>query len=795
MTYEYKTQPFDHQRAEFNEHRHDQARALFWEMGCVDGFTEYLSPTGWVRIADYRGGPVVQWWPGTKQAEFVQPSAYIDKPCQEMIQIWGVRGARQCLSLDHTVPILCRRTHEFRRTVSAEELEHELTGNGFRTLPATFWMQREGSFPLTDAELRLQIAVMADGHYPSKHTTRCVLRLKKQRKKDRLQKLLAAAGIKDAYIRSCSVPGFTLYSFNSPWRLKHYDERFWDCSTAQLRTIIDEVFHWDGTHAGNRGRIFFSRHRSDCDFIQYAAASLGNRTSVWRGPREKDVWQTHVWKTVSQFAVREENLSRVKPVGGRQYCFTVPSGFLVLRREGVPFITGNCGKTKPVIDTFADCVERGTIDTMIIIAPNGVHANWIDQELPRHLPDRVSKHVLPVTFHATKSGTKKHQRACEWLVKHRGPTILAISYDSCWRPTGRGRKLIDRLLKERQVLLVVDESARIKTPRAKRTQAVISFARKADMVRILTGTPIVNSPFDIYSQIRALDPDAWKKRDLHPFSVFKSYFGIWITNYGAAGSFPQLVNYRNLNELHDIVAEYGSRLTKDEVLDLPPKLYSTVKFELAPAQQAAYNSLRDEFLTWLDSGEEVTAPLAMVRLLRLQQITCGYVTPDGATGPQAIIPPEDNPRVKLLSELLEDIPHKVIIWARFRLDIDNVMDAVRKLKRNAVCVDGRITGPARMAAVREFQDGDADVFVGNPAAAGEGITLTAARTTTYYSNSFNLGHRLQSEDRPHRIGQKHPVNYWDIVAANTVDERVAQALRKKVNIASIITGDKLKEWI
>jgi SNF2 family DNA or RNA helicase len=185
----------------------------------------------------------------------------------------------------------------------------------------------------------------------------------------------------------------------------------------------------------------------------------------------------------------------------------------------------------------------------------------------------------------------------------------------------------------------------------------------------------------------------------------------------------------------------------------------------------------------------VTAPMAMVRLLRLQQITCGFVPTDDDELEEF---EGKNPRLDLLEEICDGLGHSAIIWARFRRDIDLIM---QRLGDRAVRYDGSTSDDDRAKAKERFQAGEVQFFVGNPAAAGTGLTLHKAKTVIYASNSFKLTDRLQSEDRAHRIGQDNQVVYIDLIAPGTVDEHIVRALRDKRDIAGILTGDQLKEWM
>lgn len=444
------------------------------------------------------------------------------------------------------------------------------------------------------------------------------------------------------------------------------------------------------------------------------------------------------------------------------------------------------GKTKVILDTAAYLYATGEIDGVLIIAPNGVHENWVLDEIPTHLAiNKYQSH----SYRSKSARTKWHQSACRQLTDFDGLAFLAMSYDAFM--TKQGRRTAEDFLHRRKVLFTADESQRIKSPSAKRTRAIVATGKRAPYRRILTGTPMTNKPFDYYTQIRFLNPEFWKENGFASYEAFKTYFGIWEQRInGQTGQrFNQVVAFKNLDHLQRILKPISTRVLKSEVLDLPPKLYQKRYFDITSEQRQLYDSLKSDFLAYLNSGEMVTAQLIIVRLLRLQQITCGYIPSDDC---ETINRFDENPRMKALLDLLEDVETKAIIWARFREDINQICEA---LGDEAVRYDGAVDERGRLNARRRFQEGDARWFVGNPAAAGVGLTLHAAQTVIYYSNSFNLEHRLQSEDRAHRIGQEHAVYYIDLQAQDTVDTHITQALMKKLDISSKITGDKIKEWL
>ena len=462
------------------------------------------------------------------------------------------------------------------------------------------------------------------------------------------------------------------------------------------------------------------------------------------------------------------------------------------------FLEQGTGKTKCAIDNFAYLYLQGKIDGVLILAPNGVQRNWITDEIPAHLCDEVARQTRSMCWQSSRAGTKRHEREAEEILRHKGLAVMAMGYEAFM--SAKGKVFAKQFLTGKKVFYVLDEATRIKTPGAKRTKTVLASAKYAKYRRILTGTPAANGPFDVYSQVRFAHPDFWKKNGLGDFFAFKTFFGLFEKGFNSATgqSFDSLVGYQNLEQLHKMLDRISVRVLKDDVLDLPPKLYTVRYFEPSREQMRIYNQLVGDFIAYLSDGREVAAPLAIVRLLRFQQVLCGYLPTnkldkDGyLLSEMELVRLDENPRLRLLEEICEDTPHKAIIWARFTEDIDQIMEL---LGRKAVRYDGRVSDKDRAAAKIAFQSGDAQFFVANPAAAGEGLTLHSAKTVIYYNNTFKLSERLQSEDRAHRAGLKHAVQYIDIAAQDTVDEDVLQALRSKIDVASEITGDKLKEWV
>jgi SNF2 family DNA or RNA helicase len=428
------------------------------------------------------------------------------------------------------------------------------------------------------------------------------------------------------------------------------------------------------------------------------------------------------------------------------------------------FMEMGTGKSKVLVDNIAMLYDKGKINSAMIIAPKGVYRNWYSQEIPNHMPSHIDyKSVL-----WTASTSKKKDKEYQQLFKVDYDLHILIMNVEAFS-TKRGQDFALKFMRTHEVLMAVDESTTIKTPTAKRTKAITVMAPMAQYRRILTGSPVTKSPLDLFSQCRFLNEHLLGFGSYYTFR--QRYAHMVSRNFG--GRQVQIVgSYQRLDELSDKLKPFSYRVLKEDCLDLPDKIYIKREIELTPEQQLHYRQMKQQALTALN-GKRISAPHVLTQLMRLHQITCGHV--------------------------LEEVEGKVIIWANYIYDIEKIVKAIIKKYGEESVVDyyGAIDSETRQKNITEFQDPRSAVrfFVGNPQTGGYGITLTAANTVIYYSNGYDLEKRLQSEDRAHRIGQKKSVTYVDMIAEKTVDEKIVKALRKKIDIASEILGEELKEWI
>ena len=449
------------------------------------------------------------------------------------------------------------------------------------------------------------------------------------------------------------------------------------------------------------------------------------------------------------------------------------------------FMEMGTGKSKVLIDNMAMLYDKGKINGALIIAPKGVYNNWFSQEIPTHLPSHIQPKMVLWTALTSKTKDKEYQ-----LLFETGHDLHILIMNVEAFSTPKGMLFAGKFLRSHRTLMAVDESTTIKNPAAKRTKAIVALGKEVLYKRILTGSPVTKSPLDLFSQCNFLSDDLLESGSYYSF---KNRYAVMKThNFG--GRRVQLVHsYQRLDELADILKEFSYRVLKEECLDLPEKVYVKREIELSDEQSKAYATMKSAALAHL-KGKLATAPHVLTQMMRLHQITCGHLKNDDGT-----ITKLKNKRIDELMNLLEEVEGKVIIWGNYIYDIENLVEAVTKKygAESVVQYYGATSSEDRAKAIKEFQDPDSKVrfFIGNPQTAGYGITLTEASTVVYFSNGYDLEKRLQSEDRAHRIGQKKSVTYVDFIAPKTVDEKIVKALRNKINIASQVMGEELKEWI
>jgi superfamily II DNA or RNA helicase len=437
-----------------------------------------------------------------------------------------------------------------------------------------------------------------------------------------------------------------------------------------------------------------------------------------------------------------------------------------------------CGKTWVLINKIAYAFAAGRIDLALVAAPNGVHRQFLKEQLPLHFPDHVDYAALE--YRAPSRQTKAWRKDFNDLMNAPPGVLKIIAINIEAFSSERGYAFGSRVLRSGRALFAVDESIRIKTPGARRTSNVLRLSKLAKERVIMSGAPITQGVEDLYSQFKFLNPDIL---GFSSYWSFRNYYCIEKPIPGAHAAAKKIIGYRRVDEIQEAIEAYSFRVTKDECLDLPDKVYMTREVELTPEQRKAYNELRDELVTQLENGEIVSAPIAAVKLMKLQQVLCGFLIPEVGADPVEL----KSNRGEVLLDVLNEVSGKVIVWCRFKHDIRKVTSLCERAGIGCVQYYGETSSDARVEAIRRFKtDDDCRVFISNPASAGTGLNLAEANTAIYYSNDFNADSRWQSEDRIHRIGQTNHCLYVDIVTPGTIDAKIVDALRHKKTVADSV---------
>ena len=452
------------------------------------------------------------------------------------------------------------------------------------------------------------------------------------------------------------------------------------------------------------------------------------------------------------------------------------------------FMEMGTGKSKVAIDNMGVLYKQGRINASLIVAPKGVYDNWVKGEIPAHLPDDIKRKII----RWKPSQSKSYAAELEDLIMedYDGLKVFVVNVEAFSSP--RGARAAGRFLVQNpNNIMIVDESTTIKNRKAQRTKNLMTLTKYSRYRRILTGSPVTKSPMDLFSQCNFLDERAL---GYNSYFAFQSRYAVVQKRVMGARSFQEITGYRRLDELNEKLFEFSTRVLKEECLDLPEKVYIKREVELTDEQAKVYNQMKKLALAQMEGGDLATTESVLTQIMRLQQICCGFFQPDVGK-----IQPLKNNRLNELMSITDELQGKAIIWASYTHDIQQIADTLRdRFGPDSVALYyGETPQDKRQEIVERFQDVNNPLrfFVGQPRTGGYGITLTAANTVIYYSNSYDLEIRLQSEDRAHRIGQKNIVTYIDLVSPDTIDEKVLGALRQKINLAEQVLNEDPRNWL
>jgi SNF2 family DNA or RNA helicase len=391
------------------------------------------------------------------------------------------------------------------------------------------------------------------------------------------------------------------------------------------------------------------------------------------------------------------------------------------------FMEMGTGKTKVLIDNMSMLYDKGKIDGALIIAPKGVVKTWCEQELPTHLPN----HIENVTVLWQANITKGQQEKLESILQNETSLhILIMNVEAL--STDKGVKFARRFLVSHRAMMAIDESTTIKNPSAKRTKNIISLGKHAKYKRIMTGSPVTKNPLDLYSQCEFLDP--WLL-NFQSYYAFRNRYAEMKTMHLRGRSIQVVHAFQNLGELSDKLKDFSYRVLKEDCLDLPPKNFTKRHIILTADQRKVYEQMKKQAIAVLN-GKVTSTMTVLTQLMRLHQITCGHFTADD--GSTQSIP---NNRITELMNILEETEGKVIIWANYQKDVNQIIKNIIEKYGQGSIVDyyGLTPQEERQENIRNFQNNpECRFIVGTPQTGGYGITLTQANTIIYYSNGYDL---------------------------------------------------------
>lgn len=460
------------------------------------------------------------------------------------------------------------------------------------------------------------------------------------------------------------------------------------------------------------------------------------------------------------------------------------------------------GKSKQIIDTAQLLYESNQIDTIVVLCPAAARGVWAN---PHPALGEVAKHGWPTVPNFITEFSVNHPKitfADAYSVPGARRDLLWIvsNYEYIRRPEHLATML--KLLAGQRFWLVTDEGWALKDAKTAQWKAAKAIRKLAARITILNGTPVADTPLDLYAQMKLLDPSILGYKY---FSHFRARYAIMKPNV----SFPMITGWQNLEELREKVAPYVLRRTTRECFDLPPILEPVLlEARLSETTWKLYKQMRDNMVAWLKDGEASIAQQAIVKGMRLAQITSGFlggiqqVDADGLNfedgpSPTNTVAIQEIGREKLDTLLgwldtLSPVPQRLLIWCRFRAEVERTAEALAGTGRKTYKLYGSQSVAEREEAVVALnpdipQDGLIGV-VGHAKAGGAALNLAGASVAVYMSNDFNLRLRLQSMGRIDRSGQRQPIRYVDVVATGpkgqrTMDHHVLAALRGKEDVA------------
>ncbi len=495
------------------------------------------------------------------------------------------------------------------------------------------------------------------------------------------------------------------------------------------------------------------------------------------------------------------------------------------------------GKTKVTLDDFGRLELAGKARDFLLVAPAGVYRTW-ETAVREHVSDDLQARLWMQTWESGKNSKAAKSLRKSFMGNTNSPRMLLMNVEAL-STVAEAKDMATRFVQQNpmRVYQAIDESVTIKNYDSNRTAFVLNkLAPHYAYKRILTGLPTPKDPLDLYGQFYYLNPAIlgyhnWvafreryakmahicmlKTQDLQ--NRLRNVAGNSIRLEGIGNmavsdlgrqhliselqrrnvwfpTIPQIKGYQHEDELRDRIAPYVFRCRLEDCYDMPASVYMRREVRMLPEQERIYNEMKTFCTAQLNALDYVTATQVIVQMLKLHQILCGHVVDEQGNAHEI----ETNRTKELLAAIDELEDHeKVIVWCVYDADIQRVVAALRgKHGEESVARFWGGNRSTREAEEHKFKTLPGVRFmVATQSAGGRGRTWDMANTVIYYSNSDNLDHRSQSEERPKAMNKRIPIAYIDLVTPNSVDEKFITSLRRKINMANAITGDNYQEWL
>ena len=423
------------------------------------------------------------------------------------------------------------------------------------------------------------------------------------------------------------------------------------------------------------------------------------------------------------------------------------------------------GKTLTALTEFLALVETREATRLVVVCPNSFKSGWAAE---------IEKHGMAIDYHIFESGGYNSTFLAKKFDDK--PPCLIVNYEAIRSATTQS--FIQRFVNGRNAMIIFDESIQLKGYKSQQTKAAISLAGHFAVKRILSGRPQTQGPHDLWGQLRAIG-----QLDGSNYFVFRNTF---CRMGGFKGK--KVIGAQNEKLLADTINPHVFRAVKADWLDLPPKLYTMREYKMEATQQRQYNTMENDFVTWLNENEVVTVDMALTKYIKLAQVQCGFII-DECGQPRDLVETANNPRIALLRQVVdEEVPGKLAVVYVHRYTGEVLLETFGD--QNPAYIRGNMTDAAITTNRDRFNHDPKCRIIFLQATAGRyGHTLVGGsepenmcNVMAFYENTWSLDTRSQLEDRIHRIGQKaNSCLYVDLFGSN-LDQKVAAALQMKNDV-------------